>query len=178
MARYSKRKINKLIIESDNAQTADEKGDKLEELTKYLFSKVLGVKFHKKNVLDGYRAHELDVVFTNDVRISDLYFLGFSIITECKNTAQPIGSNDVRWFIDKLRDRGLQVGVLVSFSGITGAASGVLNAHSEILNAVNRDSLIILVLNRDEIKSLGTTEDLVKILIDKKLALTIERTVI
>ena len=52
MARYSKRKINKLIIESDNAQTADEKGDKLEELTKYLFSKVLGVKFHKKNVLD------------------------------------------------------------------------------------------------------------------------------
>jgi len=62
MAIYSKATILRLLNESDNAPNSDVKGDKLEELVKYLFEKVRGVSFHKKNVLDGVRAHELDVV--------------------------------------------------------------------------------------------------------------------
>ena len=177
MARYSNANIRKLLLESDTALTSDAKGAKLEELVKYLFDKVPGVSFHKKNVLDGVRAHELDVVFKNDKRISDLYFLDFVIITECKNTAHRLGSMGVRWFISKLQDRGLSTGILITLSGITGVADGVSNAHSEVINAVIRDKVSVLVLTREEIEPLKTTDELVNILQDKILSLTIERTV-
>lgn len=178
MARYSNAYIRKLLNNSDAAVTADEKGDILEELAKYLFNKVPGVSFHKKNVLDGVRAHELDVVFKNDKRISDLYFLDFVIITECKNTGHRLGSMGVRWFIDKLRDCGVSTGILISLSGITGAADGISNAHSEVINAVIRDKVSVLLLSRQEIEVLSTTDELVNLLQDKILSLTIERTVI
>ncbi|RZK08848.1 MAG: hypothetical protein EOO43_21295 [Flavobacterium sp.] len=177
MARYSNANIRRLLHESDTAPTSDEKGDKLEELVTYLFDKIPGVSFHKKNVLDGVRAHELDVIFKNDKRVSDLYFLDFVIITECKNTANRLGSNEVRWFISKLQDRGLSNGILITLSGITGVADGISNAHSEVINAVIRDKVSVLVLTREEIESLTTTDELVDILQDKILSLTIERTV-
>ncbi len=178
MARYSNPHIKKLLQDSDNAPTTDEKGDILEQLTVYLFDKVPGVRFYKKNVLDGVRAHELDVVFKNDKRVSDLYFLDFVVITECKNTANRLGSAGVRWFIDKLRDCGVSTGILISLSGITGVADGVSNAHSELINAVIRDKVSVLLLSREEIEVLTNTDELVNLLQDKILALTIERTVL
>lgn len=178
MARYSNANIRKLLHESDNAPTSDEKGEILEDLVKYLFDKVPGVSFHKKNVLDGVRAHELDVVFKNDKRVSDLYFLDFVIITECKNTGHRLGSMGVRWFIDKLRDCGVSTGILISLSGITGVADGVSNAHSEVIYAVVRDKVSVLILSREEIEILTTTDELVNLLQDKILSLTIERTVL
>lgn len=177
MARYSNPNIRRLLHESDTAPNSDVKGDKLEELVKYLFDKIPGVSFHKKNVLDGVRAQELDVVFKNDKRVSDLYFLDFVIITECKNTANRLGSNEVRWFISKLQDRGLSNGILISLSGITGVADGISNAHSEVISAVTRDKIYVLVLSRPEIENLATTEELVDLLQDKILSLTIERTI-
>jgi len=177
MAKYSNPKIRQLLYESDTAPNSDVKGDKLEELVKYLFDKISGVSFHKKNVLDGVRAQELDVVFLNDKRVSDLHFLDFVIITECKNTTDRLGSIGVRWFVDKLRDRGLPNGILISLSGITGVADGVSNAHSEVINAVIRDGVSVLVLTRPEIVNLETTNELVALLQDKILSLTIERTI-
>ncbi|MCC3215550.1 MULTISPECIES: restriction endonuclease [Chryseobacterium] len=177
MARYSNRHIRKLLLESDTAPNSDVKGDKLEELVKYLFDKISGVSFYEKNVLDGVRAHELDVVFINDKRSSDLYFLDFAIITECKNTACRLGSNEVGWFVRKLQDRGVSSGILISLSGITGVSDGVSNAHSEVLSALNRDKIFILLLNREEIETLKTTQDLVELLQNKILKLTIQRTI-
>ena len=52
MARYSNPNIRRLLNESDSAPNSDVKGDKLEELVKYLFDKIRGVNFHQKNVLD------------------------------------------------------------------------------------------------------------------------------
>jgi hypothetical protein len=50
MPRYSKAKIRALIQQSDNAATADEKGEKLEQLVCYLFEKIPGLHFHDKNI--------------------------------------------------------------------------------------------------------------------------------
>ncbi len=178
MARYSNPTIRRLLRESDTAPNPDIKGDKLEDLVVYLFGKIRGVGFWKRNVLDGVRAHELDVVFTNDQRVSDLHFLDFVIITECKNTANRLNSQGVRWFIEKLRDRGASKGILISLSGITGIADGVSNAHSEVISAITRDGIAILLLKREDIESLTTTEQLVSLLQNKILTLTIERTIV
>lgn len=177
MAIYSQNTINRLLRESDNAPNSDVKGEKLEELVKYLFNKVPGVSFFEANTLDGVRAHELDVIFSNDLRKSDLYFLDFVIITECKSTADRISSRDVRWFISKLQDRGVKTGVLISLSGITGEANGRSNAHSEILNAITRDGIKVLVINRDEILSFSNTGDLVGLLQRRIMTLIIRRTI-
>ena len=177
MARYSQNIITRLLTESDSAPNADVKGAKLEELVRYLFDKVPGVQFYASNTLDGVRAHELDVIFSNDQRRSDLYFLDFIIITECKNTQNPISSHDVRWFISKLQDRGVKTGVLISLSGITGETDGQSNAHSEIINAINRDGTKILVIKRDNILNFSTTNDLVELIQRKIMKLTIERTI-
>jgi hypothetical protein len=177
MAKYSKAKIAAFLSESDNAPNADEKGAKLEELVRYLFCKIPKVVFYGANILDGVRAHELDVVFDNDTRYSDLYFLDTAIITECKNTANPISSADVGWFIRKLQDRVATSGILISLNGITGEADGVNNAHSEILTALVRDGIRLLVIKRADILSFNSTDDLVELLKRKIMKLTIEKTI-
>lgn len=177
MAKYSQNKISEILDESDNAPNSDIKGAKLEELVRYLFDKIPGVSFYTANILDGVRAHELDVIFSNDQRISDLHFLDFIIITECKNTETRISSADVRWFINKLQDRGVKTGILISLSGITGEADGQSNAHSEIINALNRDGTKLLVVKRDDITTFTKTGDLVELLQRKIMKLTIERTI-
>lgn len=177
MAKYSQTKIARLLLESDTAPNTAVKGAKLEELVRYLFCKVPKVTFYGANILDGYRAHELDVVFNNDTRYSDLYFLDHSIITECKNTAHRTSSAQVGWFVRKLQDRIATSGILISLNGITGEADGVNNAHSEIINALIRDKIRILVIRRADILAFQETDDLVKLLQRKILKLTIERTI-
>ncbi len=177
MAIYSIPTINRLLNESDNAPNTAVKGAKLEELVRYLFCKIPRVDFYKSNVLDGVRAHELDVIFRNDTRHSELYFLDYTIITECKNTASPTSSAQVGWFVRKLQDRFATTGILISLSGITGRADGVSSAHSEILNALTRDNIRILVITREDILNFQNTNDLVILLQRKIMKLTIERTI-
>lgn len=176
MARYSHHRIQTLLSESDTAANPDIKGAKLEELVTYLFTKIPKVTFFGKNILDNVRAHELDVVFIND-RASQINFLEFTLITECKNTDQPVSSNAVRWFISKLRDRSLRSGVLIALSGITGQGTGTDNAHSEVLSAMGRDGVTVIVLDRAEILGLRYTNDLVLLLQTKILSLTVQRTI-
>ena len=173
MARYSAAKMQQMLQESDSAATAHEKGDKLEQLIRYVFDKVPGVTFYQKNVLDENRAHELDLAFWNLQSQSEICFLDPVIIVECKNTGQPLGSNGVGWFVRKLQDRGVSYGILVSLSGITGQADGHNNAHSEVLSALTRDGIKILLIDRQELLSLTNTNDLVELLKRKILRLTL-----
>jgi hypothetical protein len=176
MAKYSLSKIQRLLRESDTAGTNDLKGEKLEELVKYLFCKIPHVTFYQSNILDYARAHELDVVFNNDTRYSDLYFLGTTeIITECKNTAKPVSSADVGWFVRKLQAGAATCGILIALSGITGEADGRSNAHEEIMNAFKADKIQILVVRRDDILAFRTSADLVALLQRKIMKLKMQR---
>ena len=177
MARYSAKKIRTMLIESDTAATSAAKGAKLEQLIRYIFDKVPGVTFYQKNILDQNRAHELDLAFWNLQNQSDICFLDPVIIVECKNTAAPLGSNGVGWFVRKLQDRGVKYGILVSLSGITGLADGQHNAHSEVLSALTRDGIKVLLIDRAEILSLEDTDQLVELLKKKILKLVLHKVI-
>lgn len=177
MAEYSVNRIRALLDESDNATTSDEKGDKLEQLVVYLFGLIPEVSFLRRNILDGNRAHELDVTFWNPQNLSQLSFLDAVLIVECKNTGNRIGSSEVGWFVRKLQDRGAFSGILVSLSGITGFRDGVSSAHSEVLSALTRDGIKMLVVTRPEILELKNTDDLIELLRGKFLKLALDRTV-
>jgi hypothetical protein len=162
----------------DRAKTADARGDALEELSKYLFENLRGVECSGKNILDSPRAHELDLAFWNDQRVSPLYFLDAVLVVECKATGLPVGSNGVAWFAVKLQDRGARHGVLVALNGITGSASRNTSAHSEVLNALVRDGIRILLLTRAEILNLTDSNSLASLLQRKLLRLTLEKIVL
>lgn len=162
----------------DTAPNADAAGDRLESLVAYLIEKVPGLELHERNILDGPRAHEIDLAFWHLQARSPVAFLDPIVIVECKNTNRPVGSNEVGWFVRKLQDRGANVGILVALSGITGAQAGNVNAHSEVLSALVRDRIKILLLTRQEIESLRTTDDLADLLRRKYLALSLRLTVV
>ena len=175
MAKYSSEKIRRMISESDNAPNSYIKGEKLEELVRYIFDKVPGVSFYEKNILDQGRTHEIDLAFWNLQIQSQLSFLDPVIIVECKNTGRALGSSRVGWFVRKLQDSGVRYGILVSLSGITGESDSQSNAHSEILDAQKRDGIKILVIKRQELFTLSTTNDLSSLLQRKILKLTLHK---
>jgi hypothetical protein len=177
MAAYSKRKLVAMLIAIDNAESNDAKGDALEELSRYLFEKVRGIEFLEKNILDAPRAHELDLAFWNDQPRSELPFLDAALVVECKACELAVGSADVGWFVRKLQDRGAHHGILVALNGITGSVDGPTSAYNEVLTALIRDGIKILLLTRDEIAALRSSADLAVLLKRKLLQLTLRRVV-
>lgn len=164
-----------MLAEVDTAATADAKGAALESLSSYIFARVHGIRVADRNVLDGNRAHELDIVLWNDIRRSELHFLEAIVIVECKASDHRVGSHEVGWFVRKLQDRGSHFGILVALNGITG--DGEHSAYTEISNALLRDKIRILLLTREEIEDLTTTRVLADLLTKKLLQLTVKQTV-
>ena len=177
MARYAAKRVAQMLSACDSAPTADAAGDRLESLVVYLLEKLPGVELYERNILDAPRAHELDLAFWHIQAKSPLHFLDPIIIVECK-TGSRVGSDGVGWFVRKLQDCGANGGIIVALSGITGAATGSTSAHSEVLSALVRDRIKILLLDRTEIQSLRTTDDLIELLREKYLALSLRRTVV
>jgi hypothetical protein len=177
MPRYSTLKIQNMLMKSDNATTPAAKGAMLEQLIRYLFEKIPGISFVEKNILDSPRAHEIDLAFTNRASESELFFLDAVIIVECKHTQTPVGSEKVRWFIDKLVDRGSSNGILVSLTGITGSPDCPSSAYSEITNALTRDKVIIILIEREEILDFTNTNDITDLMSEKYLRLKLHRAV-
>ena len=177
MARYSRARIAGFLDTCDNAPDNNTKGAALEELAKYVLEKVPGLVFHGKNILDGQRVHELDVIFWNRQHRSDLAFLDPVVIVECKNTGNPVGSAAVGWFVRKLQDRGSTYGLLVALNGITGDANQATSAYREVRTALMRDGVKILIVAREELLALETTDDLAELLQTKLLDLVLYRTV-
>jgi hypothetical protein len=176
MPRYSQRRIAALLRAVDEAPDSDAKGARLEDLVDYLFTKIRGVSFLERNVLDAPRAHELDSAYWNDQPESEVAFLDAVILVECKATQDPVGSAAVGWFVRKLQDRGAHHGILVALSGITGAGHQT-SAESEVITALVRDKIKILLLERDEVSNIRNTQDLANLLKQKILALTLRRAV-
>jgi len=164
-----------MLSEVDTADTSDAKGAALEALSSYIFATVPGIRVAERNVLDGNRAHELDIVLWNDNRTSELYFLEAIVIVECKATDRRVGSHEVGWFVRKLQDRGAHFGILVALKGITG--DGQHSAYTEVSNALIRDKIRILLLTREEIENLTNTRALADLLTEKLLQLTVKQTV-
>jgi hypothetical protein len=175
MPNYDQQHIQDMLLAVDTAPNTDVKGAELESLARYLFERFEGVVCRGQNILEGPRAQELDLALWNETRTSELYFLEALLIVECKASATPVSSAGVGWFVRKLQDHGAHSGILVALNGITG--EGTMHAHSEVLNAVLRDKIRILLLTRAEIVSCESTTDLADLLKDKLLKLVLEKSV-
>lgn len=176
MPRYNKTHIRTLLRDSDHAPNPDAKGRIFEDLVLYLFERFNGIRLADRNVLDATGSQEIDLALWNNRVLTQFDFLDSIVICECKNETPPLSSQKVREFANKLRTHGVNSGVLVTSSGITGQINGYRYANSAIIDALTVDKIKVLVIDRDEILSLATTNDLYSILSDKYLNLTLRRT--
>lgn len=175
MPRFSQRRIRQLLAQSDAGNT-HVKGRVFEDLALYLFEKFSGVRLADRNVLDASGSQEIDLALWNNRVIGPFDILDPIVICECKNEANPLSSAKVREFVHKLRTRGAKSGVLISSSGISGQLNGYRYANSVIIDALSIDGIKVIVIDREDIFSYSTTDDMLNDITEKYLQLTIRRT--
>src|SRR5262245_60419171 len=136
------------IAIATNGATNAERGRAYEDLVCYVFEQVPGVSMTRRNALNAFQTEEIDVAVWNDGHADGLFFLTNIILVECKNWSNAVGSAEVNWFDSKLRNRGLDFGVLVATNGITGDANDLTTAHS-MVDATLRERRRLVIIRAD-----------------------------
>lgn len=175
LVRLSPRTTHAYFQRGDTATTMTEKGRALEDLICYIFGKVPGITVTRRNPLNTFATEEIDVAFWNEGSPTGFYFLPHIIVVECKNWSNPVGSEEVSYFSQKLQHRGLDYGILIAANGITGTNEDITRAHYEVAMALSA-GVHILVVTKDEIEFLTETSSLVRLIKEKLCDLAISGT--
>jgi hypothetical protein len=174
--KFSPRQVREYLNTAENGTTPQERGRALENLVREVFLSVPSIDLYTQNALDYADAGEIDLIFINNTtKGNGFYFLSTVIVVESKNWQQPVGSEEVRVFIDRLRERACDFGVLVAAHGITGNAMQLTAAQNHISRALESGTHV-LVVTREELARLGTVEDIVELFKKKLLMLKAFRT--
>ncbi|MFQ5874110.1 MAG: restriction endonuclease [Dehalococcoidia bacterium] len=167
MARIPRRQLHDGLERVRSAQTRPEKGRALEDFICGLFPLVPGVEIAGRNALNTFATEEVDVALWNARHRLGFYFLPHLVLVECKNWSQPVGTQEVAYFVTRLRQRACDHGILLAANGITGVGEELTRAHYEIATALT-SGIRVLVLTPTELEGLRDTRELVG-LIKKKL---------
>lgn len=127
-----------------------------------------------RNTLDAFRAGEIDLAFFNDKHPDGLFFLDHIVIVECKNWSDPVGSDQLAVFDRKLQDRCVKEGIVIALNGITGDPN-VLSSARNIIAGALREGRRIVVITREDIEQIQSTEHIVDLLKRKLLTLHARR---
>ena len=177
MANYSRHTIVGHLATCANGATNQVKGKALEDLACYLFDTIPGVTISLRNVLNAFNNEEIDVAIWNEKSKNGLYFLPHTVLIECKNWSVPVSSNEVAWFCNKLHSRGLDFGILIANNGITGDAEQLTAAHHTIAMHLAQKRQLI-VITRDEIDNLRTTQEMTQLIKGKLCLLAVSGRII
>ena len=176
MAAISVKRVARFLEYGRNGNNTTEQGKALEDLVCYLFGKIPGISVTHRNQLNTFATEEIDVALWNEKRRPGFHFLPHVLLIEAKNWSAPVGSAEVAWFDRKLRDRGLDLGILVAIRGVTGNTADRTAAHQIIAGSL-RESRRILVMTGDDLGELRDTKDLVLLLKTRLCDLAVSGTV-
>ena len=151
------------------------KGRALEDFICFLFPIVPGVEIAGRNPLNAFNTEEVDVALWNARHPRGLYFLPNLLLVECKNWSHPCGSQEVSYFVNRLRHRGCDHGILIATNGITGVAEDLTRAHFEIATSLAA-GIRVLVVTTADIETLTTSDDLVTLFKRKLCQLVVSGT--
>jgi hypothetical protein len=154
--------VRQYLADADQAATSDAKGKLYEELVKYLFEAVAGC-IAERNLTNIFRTEQIDVAVGNARLAGGLWLLPHVILVECKDWDKPVDSGTVGYFMNILAGRGIELGVLVAASGITGNRSDLTNAHALGLHSSPR-AIKVVVITTEDIVGLQSADDFVELL--------------
>jgi len=144
-----------------------EKGQALEAVVADTFCRLDGVGLIRTNIEDNAGSLEIDILLWNQRHPDGLPFLPTHLVIECKNWQAPVDAATLTIFTGKLRKFRAEFGILVAANGITGNAQLLNAAHAHLRHVFDRDGMIVIVLTREEIETLTTTEELGAIIREK-----------
>jgi hypothetical protein len=155
------------------APNAAERGRTLEDFLEYTFSAFPGIQVLARDARMG--SQELDLVLWND-RCCD-YFdaAGSELIVEAKNWDTAVGSAEVAWFLEKMRQRRVTHGFFVTRSGVTGECRDGRDGALDTLFGSLREGLRPVVITLDEMMSIANHSDLTQLFKLKVARLLVRR---
>lgn len=157
--------IKRLFDEAQSAGDTDSQGKAYEELAAYLFISIPGCSV-KRNITSFFGSEQIDIGVGNAKHEDGLALFPNVIIVECKNWSRHVDSSTVGYFINILRNRSVEVGILIAAKGITGNSAERTNAYSLGPPAMADKGIRLLVISDKDILALTCTEDLVELLND------------
>lgn len=143
----------------------DAQGKAYEALAAYLFGTIPGC-ITQRDGITVFRSEQIDVAVCNSKHNNGLFPLPHVILIECKNWSSPVDSSTVGYFINILRNKKVETGILIAANGITGDPSDLTNAYSLGMSALS-DGIKLVIITSDDIEKLTCTEDLVKLVISR-----------
>jgi restriction endonuclease len=176
MAAITRATVDAYITAGMTSATTALQGRALEDLICYVFMQISGISITRRNEMNAFQTEEIDVALWNDGDRDGFFFLPNIILIECKNWSRRVGSAEVSWFDSKLRNRGLNFGILVATRGVTGDAADLTAAHS-IVAAALREGRRLVVISIDELQTLTDASKLVHLVKEKLCDLAVMGTV-
>jgi hypothetical protein len=154
--------IRRYLSNAASATTSDAKGKLYEELLSYLFEAIPGC-IAERNLTNVFRTEQIDVAVGNGRLGDGLWLLPHVILVECKDWNKPVDSSTVGYFMNILAGRGVELGILVAASGITGNHEDLTNAHALGLHGSPR-AIKVVVITSDDILRLRSVGEFVELL--------------
>lgn len=157
---FTQAELTSRLAAVDAAATANEKGDRFEDLAEYLFEHLDGVEVRERDVL--LPSEEIDIVLWNAQLEDVLRPWDPMILVECKNWSSAVGGAELSWFIQKMRTRGLSHGIFVAANGVTGnfvRGDGSGNGATGIIMDALREKIRVIVITMDDIRALQSLDD-------------------
>lgn len=146
------------------------RGDALEDVIADAFDAIPGLELVSRATKNVSKSQEIDLAFRNRRHPAGLAFFGPEVLIECKNWSTPVGSPEIAWFATKLRRADVDTGIVVAALGVTGDPKVPTGAFAELSDA-RVERLTIVVLERDELESVASGEELAHILEDKRFVM-------
>ena len=134
------------LYKAYTASSANEKGDALEDVAAFLFQGLKDASIRDRNLRTQSR--EIDLVLEHTESRMGLFSPSSRfILVECKNKEKSMSVQEVDNFIGNLRETGIELGIIVSWNGISGEESDT-DAMS-VINNQNDGFKVISLSSRD-----------------------------
>lgn len=147
-----------LLLAAYGANGSTERGETLETLLEYVFGCFEGVTVEGRDMRSG--SQELDLVLFNDGKCTFFDRASAEILVEAKNWDGAVGSQEVSWFLEKMRARSVRHGFFVCRHGVTGEFRNGRDGALDALYGSLRDGLRPVVLTLDELADASGPEQL------------------
>ncbi len=164
---YDRAIIDDLLLIVDNPPTNAAKGKAFEDLACYLISGIPGVTITARNELNTFATEEIDVACRNEPNPAGLGSLTDLFLVECKGWKDTVNSEQVSWFLTKVRHRGVRFGILIAANGITGEPEHLSRAHFLVSVELATFGIRMVIVTRTEIEKLTSGEEFAQLIIRK-----------
>lgn len=167
MAAYAPAVIQGFLAVVDNPPTNAAKGKAFEDLACYLLSGIPGIRITARNEMNTFATEEIDVACKSENDPAGLGGLADFFLVECKGWTDAVNSEQVAWFLTKIRHRGVRFGILIAANGITGEPEHLSRANFLVGVEMATVGIKMVIVTREEIERLMSGEEFAKLIIQK-----------